>query len=261
MVINWSMREHVMVDRPVMRYGVTAALLTAAALGWWWSVRMADDMRTDGMAGMNMSAESAMSVVGFLVAWLAMMVAMMFPAVTPVVKLYARASGKHRVAPLPYFVFGYLTIWTLLGVPAYFAWRALEIPLADGAAWAGRVAGGSLVAAGVWQLSPLKELCLRHCRSPMSFFLRYGGRIERPVGAARMGVSHGLYCVGCCWAMFAVLVAVGTMNIAWMLVLTVLIVIEKTYRHGERAATVAGVAFLCLGTALLAAPGSIHTIT
>lgn len=261
MVVNGSVREHVMVDRPVMRYGITTALLTAAALGWWWSVRMADDMRVDGMVGMNMSAESAMSVVGFLGAWLAMMVAMMFPAVTPVVKLYAQASGKHRVAPLPYFVGGYLIVWTLLGVPAYFAWRALEIPLADGAAWAGRAAGGSLVAAGVWQLSPLKELCLRHCRSPMSFFLRYGGRIERPVGAARMGASHGLFCVGCCWAMFAVLVAIGTMNITWMLVLTVLIVIEKTYRHGELAATVAGVAFLCLGAVLLAAPGTIHTIT
>lgn len=261
MVANLTVRDHGVVDRPVMRYGVTAALLTAAVLGWWWSVRMADDMRADGMDGMNMSAESAMSAVGFLVAWLAMMVAMMFPAVTPVVKLYARAAGQHRVAPLPYFVGGYLIVWTLLGVPAYFAWRALEMPLADGVLWAGRVAGGTLIAAGVWQLTPLKELCLNHCRSPMSFFLRYGGRIGRPVGAARMGVSHGLYCVGCCWAMFAVLVAVGTMNIAWMLVLTVLIVIEKTYRHGERAATVAGVAFLCLGTALLATPGSIHTIT
>jgi predicted metal-binding membrane protein len=116
---NLTAREHVRVDRAGIRYGITAALLTSAAFGWWWSVRMSDDMRADGMLGMNISVESAMSVTGFLIAWLAMMVAMMFPAVTPVVKLYARASEQRRVAPLPYFVLGYLTVWTLLCVPAF----------------------------------------------------------------------------------------------------------------------------------------------
>lgn len=258
---NLTAREHVRVDRAGIRYGITAALLTSAALGWWWSLRMSDEMRADGMPGMDMSVESAMSVTGFLIAWLAMMVAMMFPAVTPVVKLYARASEQHRVAPTPYFVLGYLAVWTLFGVPAYFAWRALEVPLADGAAWARRVAGGSLIVAGVWQLAPLKEICLRHCRSPMSFFLRYGGRIGRPLGAVRMGASHGLFCVGCCWAMFAVLVAIGTMNITWMLILTVLIVVEKSSRHGKLAASLAGVGFLCLGAVVMVAPGTMSTIT
>ncbi|MDQ3544750.1 MAG: DUF2182 domain-containing protein, partial [Actinomycetota bacterium] len=123
-------------DRPRVRYGVPLTLLAAAAIGWWWTARMADDMGADAMVGMDMYAKSAMSAGGFLVAWLAMMVAMMFPAVAPVVKLYARAAGQHRVAPLPYFVGGYLAIWMALGVPAYVAWRALELPLAEGADWA-----------------------------------------------------------------------------------------------------------------------------
>ena len=222
---------------------------------------MTEDMQAGGMSGMLMSAQSATGAAGFLLAWLAMMVAMMLPAMTPVVKLYALASNQRRVAPLSYFVGGYLVVWLLLGVPAYFAWRALQIPLAEGAEWVARLAGGALVAAGIWQLTPLKELCLRHCRSPMSFFLRYGGRIQRPFGASRMGATHGLFCIGCCWAMFIVLVAVGTMNIGWMLVLTALIVTEKLYRHGQRVATIAGVAFLILGTVLLASPGSINIIT
>jgi len=148
-----------------------------------------------------------------------------------------------------------------LGVPAYFAWRALELPLAEGADWVARLAGACFVAAGVWQLSPLKQLCLRHCRSPMSFFLRYGRRIEQPTGAARMGATHGLFCVGCCWAMFVLLVAIGTMNVGWMLILTALIVTEKSFRQGERVATVAGAAFVVLGVALLASPGTIESIT
>lgn len=261
MVAELASSEQRTVERLAVRYGIPLVLLAAAALGWWWSVRMSTGMRMDGMGGMDMSAKSAMSAAGFLVAWLAMMAAMMLPAMTPVVKLYARASGQRRVAPLPYFVGGYLAVWMFLGVPAYFAWRALDEPLAQGMEWAARVAGGFFVAAGVWQLTPLKELCLRHCRSPMSFFLRYGGRIGRPIGAARMGASHGFFCVGCCWAMFALLVAIGTMNIAWMLVLTALIVTEKTSRHGQRVATVAGAAFVVLGTILLASPGTIDTIT
>lgn len=248
-------------DRLVVRYMIPVVLMSAAALGWWWSLRMAGEMRAEGMSGMSMSTKAAMGAAGFLLAWLAMMIAMMLPAMTPVVKLYALASGQGRVAPLSYFVGGYLVVWLSLGVPAYFAWRGLNIPMADGADWVARLAGGSFVAAGVWQLTPLKKLCLKNCRSPMSFFMRYGGRIERPLGATRMGVTHGLFCVGCCWAMFAVLVAVGTMNIGWMLILTALIVSEKLFRHGERVATVAGVAFLVLGALLLVSPGTITIIT
>ncbi len=239
---------------------IPAVLISVAALGWWWSLRMAGEMRTDGMNGMSMSVET-MSAAGFLLAWLAMMIAMMLPAMTPVVKLYALASRQRRVAPLSFFVSGYLVVWLILGVPAYFAWRWLNVPMADGADWVARLAGGAFVAAGIWQLTPLKELCLKNCRSPMSFFLRYGGRIQQPLGASRMGATHGLFCVGCCWAMFVVLIAVGTMNIGWMLILTALIVTEKTFRHGERVATLAAIAFLILGALLLVSPGTITIIT
>ncbi|MHB1090257.1 MAG: DUF2182 domain-containing protein [Ilumatobacteraceae bacterium] len=261
MVYQSSSPDIQIVDRSILRYIVPIVLISAAALGWWWSLRMSGEMRADGMTGMSMSTKSAMSAGGFLVAWLAMMIAMMLPAMTPVVKLYALASGQGRVAPLSFFVGGYLAVWLLLGVPAYFAWRGLNMPMADGADWVARLAGGSFVAAGVWQLTPLKKMCLKNCRSPMSFFLRYGGQIKRPLGASRMGATHGLFCVGCCWAMFVVLVAVGTMNIGWMLILAALIVTEKTFRHGERVATVAAVAFLILGAVLLASPGTISVIT
>lgn len=250
-----------MLDRSAMRYGVPVVLWSAAAFGWWWSLGMAKEMRADGMSGMAMSTASAMTAAGFLMAWLVMMIAMMMPAMAPVVKLYALASQQRRVAPLSYFVAGYLAVWLLPGVPAYFAWRALHVPMADGAVWVARLAGGSFIAAGVWQLTPLKDLCLRHCRSPMSFFLRYGGRIQRQIGSFRMGATHGLFCVGCCWALFVVLVAVGTMNIGWMLVLTALIVTEKTFRHGQRVTAIAGVAFLILGALLLVSPGVINSIT
>lgn len=220
---------------------------------------MASEMRAVGMSGMSMA--STLGAAGFLLAWLVMMIAMMLPAMTPVVKLYALASGQGRVAPLPFFVGGYLVVWFVLGVPGYFAWRALSVPMTEGADWVGRLAGVSFVVAGIWQLTPLKEMCLRNCRSPLSFFLRYGKRLERPYGATRMGAIHGLFCVGCCWTMFVVLVAVGTMNIGWMLILTALIVVEKTFRHGERVAELAGVAFLFLGAVLLTAPGTMTVIT
>lgn len=220
---------------------------------------MASEMRAEGMAGMSMG--STTGAAGFLLAWLAMMIAMMMPAMTPVVKLYALASGQGRVAPLSFFVGGYLVVWLVLGVPAYFAWRALSVPMAEGADWVGRLVGVSFVAAGIWQFTPLKEMCLRNCRSPMSFFLRFGRQLERPYGATRMGATHGLFCVGCCWTMFVVLVAVGTMNIGWMLILTALIITEKMFRHGQRVATLAGVAFLILGAVLLVSPGTITVIT
>lgn len=248
-------------DRAV-RAGISVALAALAAVGWWWSFRMADEMRhgaDDAMSGMG--AHSAVSLGAFVVAWLAMMTAMMFPAVSPVVKLYSRASAARRVAPLPFFVAGYLVVWTSLGLPGYAAWRALSGPLEDGRPWVGRLAGATLLLAGVWQFTPLKSVCLRHCRSPMSFFLRFGGRVAKPVGALRMGTTHALYCVGCCWALMAVLVAMGTMNPAWMLGLAVLIFLEKNASQGERVALGAAAVFVLLGVLLLARPSTIATLT
>src|SRR4051812_11755225 len=157
-------------DGFALRTGVPAALIGLAAVGWWWSGRVHAQMNGERMAPMPMDSTSGdmtdgamgamagpMSFAAFVVAWVAMMAAMMLPAILPVVMLYARAAGRGAVAPLPFFVGGYLALWTTLAIPAYLAWRALEMPLADGRAWAGRVAGATLLVAAVWQVSPLKS--------------------------------------------------------------------------------------------------------
>ncbi|MGH3118315.1 MAG: DUF2182 domain-containing protein [Gaiellales bacterium] len=244
-----------------LRFGVPAALLALASVGWWWSVRMAGDMHGSGGRMASMSGDDVLTLGAFLVAWLAMMTAMMFPAISPVVRLYGRAAAAGRVAPLPFFVAGYIAVWTSLGLPGYVGWRALMDPIVEGRAWAGRLAGVVLLVAAVWQLTPLKSVCLRHCRSPMSFFLRFGGSVTRPLGALRMGATHGLYCVGCCWALMAVLVAVGTMNLAWMAGMALLIALEKNAPHGGRIAIVAAVVFFTFGAVLVVHPSTLTALT
>ncbi len=247
-------------------------LLTVAAAGWWWSFRMVDEMAgtgtaadamggMGGMGGFQAVSGHTMSLVAFVIAWLAMMAAMMLPAVLPVVRLYSLAADEGRVAPLPFFVAGYLVVWTLVGLPAYFGWRALMDPISDGRPWAARLAGGVLLLAAVWQLTPLKSMCLRHCRSPMSVFLRVRGSLARPSAALRAGSTHGLYCVGCCWALMAILVALGTMNLAWMLGLAVLILLEKNAPWGEGVATGAALVFVVVAIALLVHPASLSILT
>lgn len=253
----------VAVSRP-LRWGTPAVLFAFASVGWWWSARMASDMTTSGstaMDGMSGMGDDAIGFGAFTVAWLAMMTAMMFPAIAPVVKLYGRAAAAGRVAPLPFFVGGYIAVWTAMGLPAFFAWRALMAPIAEARPWAGRLAGVVLVSAAVWQLTPLKAVCLRHCRSPISFFLRFGAKAARPSGALRMGVNHGLFCLGCCWALMAVLVAMGTMNLAWMAGLALLILVEKNAPAGERVASLGAVVFAVGGVWLLVRPEVLSTVT
>ena len=234
------------------------ALLILAGLGWWWSAVSAGDMAGDAvpMDGMQMEPQPAMamSFVAFLVAWVAMMAAMMFPAVLPVVRLYARAAANGQAAPVAVFVGGYIVLWAVVGIPAFFAWSRLNDPLMQGSSWAGRVAGGVAVAAGLYQLTPLKSVCLRHCRSPLSFFMRHGKHLDRPTGAFVAGVRHGMFCVGCCWMLMALLIAFGAMQLVWMLVLAVLILLEKIAPFGEQLARVTGAALLVLGVALLVRP-------
>ena len=247
--------------------GITAVLLAGAAVGWWWSARMAADMDDSGTGGMGdlsmgeMSMTSTTSFAAYLVGWVAMMAAMMFPAISPVVRLYGKAAARGTVAPLPFFVAGYLLVWSALGVPAYFLWRALEEPLADGSASAGRFAGIVLLVAAVYQLTPLKQVCLRHCRSPMSVFTHASGDPARPAVASKIGAVHGTYCLGCCWALMAILVAMGTMHLAWMVLLAAVIFVEKTFPRGEAFATAVAVVTAAIGLWLLIDPMIISTLT
>jgi predicted metal-binding membrane protein len=233
-----------------------AALLTLAGLGWWWSAVSAGDMGGDGMSmdGMPMEPQPTMSFIAFLVAWVSMMAAMMFPAILPVVRLYGRAAANGQTAPVAVFVGGYIALWSVVGIPAFFAWRQLNEPLMHGSPWAGRVAGAVAVAAGLYQLTPLKSVCLRHCRSPLSFFLRHGKHLDRPTGAFVAGGRHGLFCVGCCWMLMALLVAFGAMQLAWMVIFAVLILLEKAAPFGEQLARVTGAVLVVLGVALLVHP-------
>lgn len=230
---------------------VPAGLLLLAGAGWVWSVRMAS------MPGEGMLPAHTMSLSAFVLAWAAMMAAMMFPAIIPVVRLYARAAAAGNVAPFPFFAAAYLVVWSIPGIPAFWAWRALEAPLAAGSPAAGRLAGGVLAAAAIWQLTPVKAACLQHCRSPLSFFMQHGNRLTRPTGAFRMGAWHAVYCLGCCWALMVVLVAFGTMSLWWMLGLAVLIFLEKNVPRLRHLETATAVVFAAGGLALLVHPPTI----
>ena len=233
-------------------------LLSIAGVGWWWSAVTARGMSS----GMEMSgAMTAMSLASFLVAWVAMMAAMMLPAVLPVVRLYARAAARGMAAPVAVFLAGYALIWSAMGLPAFVIWKRLEQPLADATPTAGRVAGTVLVVAAAYQLSPLKSACLRHCRSPLGFFMQHAKNLHRSSGALAVGARHGLYCIGCCWMLMAVLVAFGTMQLTWMVGLALVILVEKATPIGERVAVLAGVAFGALGVVLLFHPTTVGSLT
>jgi predicted metal-binding membrane protein len=185
---------------------------------------------------------------GFIAAWMTMMAAMMLPAVAPVGSMYLqairlRATGPTRMARVGALLAGYLGVWASVGIAAYFAARGGG-RLVDEAPSAGRwVAAATLLAAGVYQLTPLKETCLAHCRSPLGLLLHLGNYRGR-LRDVRAGVFHGGYCVGCCWALFAVLVAVGIMNLAWMGVLAAVVLLEKTWRHGKILSIAVGIGLI-----------------
>lgn len=231
-------------QRPRRRELLTVVLPLLAVAAAAWAVTGVD--MADGGTPMTAGA--------FLAAWLVMMVAMMLPAVAPVVALYAQAARKGLVAALPVFLTGYLLVWTATGLPAYAASRVVTDPLMDGQAWAARLVGGTLLLAAAYQLTPLKAACLRRCRSPLSFYLTRTGSLARPGRALAAGAQHGAYCLGCCWALMAVLVVLGGMQLGWALGLALVISLEKlSPRHRLVPAAVA-LASAGLGLVLLAAP-------
>ncbi len=241
---------------------IWVGLLLAAALGWIVTIQQAGGMMSmsNHMGGMSSAHPSSTAVIVFLPVWIAMMVGMMFPAVAPVVSLVAVASRKRREAgrrsvPLVVFLAGYLAIWTLFGVCANLL--SLAVPSLDMAApgirsesWLG--AGVILVAAGLYEWSPLKGACLRHCRSPLGTFMRLWR--DGWMGAFRMGFMHGAICLGCCWGLMLVLFAVGIMNLGAMVLLAAVIFAQKVLPHGELVRKGSGLALIVAGLAFALTP-------
>jgi predicted metal-binding membrane protein len=199
-----------------------------------------------------------LALVLFLLAWQAMIAAMMVPSTLPLLRLFGLASrGQPQPrAAMAGFVGGYALVWTAFGSLA-FCGDALVHRVVDRTPWLAAhswlIAGGVLALAGAFQFSSLKERCLHQCRHPGAFLLRY---YERGAGGAlRLGGRHGLFCLGCCWALMLVMFAVGVANLLWMAALTALMVYEKTGIRGRRLASVAGLVLLAWATLVLAHPG------
>jgi predicted metal-binding membrane protein len=222
-------------------------LLGFAAVAWFLNWRQAGGMMVADLTPLL-----------FMSMWLTMMVAMMFPTIAPMVLAHRMVVLKRGEGNLPTVVFvaGYLLIWTVVGLIPLVAVLAFQRvgPQVLGARWLEIAAGAALVLAGLYQFTPWKSFCLKQCRTPMSFILThdFGGG---SAAAFKAGASHGLYCLGCCWALMAVLVIVGLMNLAWMAVVALVFLIEKNLPYGPAVSRVVGAAVLALGAAVAIFPG------
>ena len=257
-------------DRVLRRHRLVTlgALAVLVLLAWGWLASGAGMSMSPGfsllpaepgpaMEGMAMASPTVQPFVVFAM-WLVMMVAMMLPSAAPTVLLYSRAAAARAPddAPAPptgAFLLGYLLVWAAFSAGA----AALPVVLqAKGVVAAGtmglastKLAGAVMIAAGIYQLSPLKGACLSRCRNPAEFLSRHYR--SGAMGALSMGLIHGAYCAGCCWALMLLLFAGGIMNLAWVAALTVLVAAEKLLPHGRAIALVGGVLLVAAGTAAI----------
>jgi predicted metal-binding membrane protein len=258
------------------RFIVIAGLAIVIAAAWVWILFGAGvddqttmDMPQQQMAGMSSHSMSDMSMVmtpavwtlGYAILiftmWWIMMVAMMLPSATPMLLLFARVNRKEKSGGRPYvptavFAAGYLTAWGAFSITAAgVQWMLVQLGWLSGvmATTSTRLGGVILIAAGAWQLTPIKHVCLRHCRSPLSFLVgswRPGRR-----GAFRMGLEHGTYCLGCCWFLMGLLLFGGVMNLYWVAGLAAYVLIEKTVPMGQWLARITGAGLVAWGALLL----------
>jgi predicted metal-binding membrane protein len=203
----------------------------------------------------------------FLAIWVIMMVAMMFPTAAPMILTFHRVQAGKRQRGEAFvstwiFVAAYLLVWSLSGIAAYagaFAAEAVAARTALSPITAARVGGAMFVAAGLYQLTPLKDLCLSECRTPITFIMTSWR--DGAAGALRMGLLHGGYCLGCCWLLFVILFPLGIMNIAAMAVITLVIFAEKALPWGRTAVRVPAAALIIYGSIVLAAPQLLPTFS
>lgn len=245
------------------RLVVVTGLLVLTALAWAYLVWLSQGMHMSA-AGMVAGAR-AWSPAEFMltfVMWAVMMVGMMTPSATPMILIYARvrrqtATEGKPLAATGLFAGGYLLAWTAFSLVATFAQWSLHRALLLTAMMASASAvlsGAVLIAAGVYQWTPAKRACLRHCRTPLSFILQHGGLRRTPRGSLALGSRHGLYCIGCCWALMALLFVGGVMNLVWIAVISMFVLAEKVIPAGPwlprtAGAMLAGAGIAMLGTA------------
>ncbi len=240
------------------RYLILGGLLILSALAWVfliWQARM--------MGSQAMGLTMGMSALLFISIWIVMMVAMMFPTAAPMILMFSKIYTSKRQQELPFvptwvFVSAYLLVWSLCGVVAYPLAVGFE-QLAGQSMWlmdnAARLGGVVLLLAGLYQLSPLKDICLSKCRTPLQFILSswhdgYGG-------AFRMGLEHGAFCLGCCWLLFVILFPLGIMNIAVMALVTALIFAEKALPIGRQISKLAGAGLIVYGALIMFLPAAL----
>jgi predicted metal-binding membrane protein len=246
----------------LLQLGLIGLLVALAAVGW--------AVTDDRMGGMDAGPGTDLGGLGWFVGvWVVMMAAMMFPSIAPMVMMYARIQeGKREKGQAPptgataVFIGGYLVSWAGAGLLGYLIVEGARSLDLGWLAWddAGPyVAGGVIVGAAIYQLTPLKEVCLRHCRNPLMFILEHW----RPgrTGALRMGVEHGGFCVGCCWMLMAALFALGVMSIGWMAFIAALIATEKLLPWRALANRGIAVLLLALGLAVAFAPEDVPGLT
>jgi predicted metal-binding membrane protein len=232
--------------RPGLATRETAFLLILAAGAWAATITLSREM--GAMAG-----TMGLGLVPFVAAWTLMMAAMMLPSVAPTASLYAKTVTNDRAARITGLIAGYLGAWALAGLPAYglarlAGWLAAAHPTA-----AHVVAVGVFAGCGVYQLSSLKQRCLSHCRSPLGLLMHYASYRGR-FRDFRAGAHHGGYCLGCCWSLMAVLIALGMMNVAAMVGLAAVVLVEKVWSRGPAVGRLAGVAALGLAVAAIWLP-------
>lgn len=242
------------------RWIILAGLVAVASLAWGYTIYLAGNMQKIDMTMPHMQAWGVVDFVLMFVMWWVMMVAMMTPSASPMIFMFATINRKRREQDKPFvstmiFLFGYLIAWGMYSaVATILQWllqtTALVSPMM---ASTSPVLGGTLlIAAGIFQLTPLKHACMKHCRTPMGFLMtewRDGSR-----GALVMGLRHGYYCLGCCWILMALLFIFGVMNLVWVAVLAAFILVEKVATTGERIGRVGGVLLIFWGIWMFFAP-------
>jgi predicted metal-binding membrane protein len=255
--------DHVQANPLSVQRNVILGLLLALAAGAWavllWQSADADMDMT--MASSTMGLRAPL----FLTIWVTMMVAMMFPAAAPMILTFHKVQAGKRERDEAFvstwvFVAAYILVWTLAGVAAYagaLAAEAVAVRAALSSTTAARIGGTVIILAGIYQLTPLKEVCLSKCRTPITFIMTSWR--DGAVGALRMGLLHGAYCLGCCWLLFVILFPLGIMNIAAMAVITLIVFAEKTLPWGRLAPRATAAALVAYGAVVMAAPQVLPT--